>query len=574
LPRSRFFKIRLILYLGWALFIGSFTTNAQYQHLLNRPYAQRAEDIKQIYIRVYESKSANQALGIIDSLKAFAKQSGDNELKLEARLLRTFYQSKHNAEHQKVIADFEAIIGEANQQKVAQIAARTLDVLGQYYWNEVKNYELAFEKYIALSNVLEKIPDEVYPDKMASLRSIGYAYYYFGDYREAIYYFQKASAITITEFNRPIYFDVVNSLGLCYQKLGNLDSADTYFQQVVEGRRLSPDQVWQHIAKGNLGYSQFLRRKFDEAVPLLQADIKGAIRISDWGLAAGSLIPLATIYLEKGDLANATAVTRQAEDFVRRAGQYSRYQHLYPLLAKLYATKGQPLLAARYIDSINIVKDSLARQFNALQLLRAHQKIELQQQKALQENLAYQKRLKIIERNSLLVIVLLLISLLLYVYMTTRRKLRQEQALKALQLQEKEKELQRAAEQLLEFKQSVQEKNNLIEKLEQQFGASGYDAILDELRQRTILTNHDWEKFRSLFEQVHSGFLERLRVRFPDLTPAETRFMVLSRLRFSNKEMAAALGVSPQSVRTIWYRIRKKHNFPEEAGQEELVGSI
>ena len=216
----------------------------------------------------------------------------------------------------------------------------------------------------------------------------------------------------------------------------------------------------------------------------------------------------------------------------------------------------------------------MARQFNTLQLLRAHQRVELQQKKALEDSLAYQKRLKIIERNAMLALVVLLIGLLLYVYANTRRKLRQEQALRALQLREKEKELRLATTQLKEFAHNIQEKNRLIESLEEQFGAAENNTVLQELRQSTILTDEEWEKFRALFETAHAGFLERLHQRFPQLTPAETRFMVLSRLRFSNKEMAAALGVSPQSVRTIWYRIRKKHNLPEEAGQSELVGSI
>jgi hypothetical protein len=205
----------------------------------------------------------------------------------------------------------------------------------------------------------------------------------------------------------------------------------------------------------------------------------------------------------------------------------------------LYAAKGNSALAAQYIDSTIIVKDSLDRRFSALQPLRAQQKIERQQQKTMQDKLAYEKKLKVIERNALLTIVLLLIALLVYVYYATRRRLREEQALKDLQLHDKERKLQLAADQLHEFTQNIQEKNRLIENLEQQFHVAENDAILEQLRQSTILTDADWEKFRALFEHVHSGFLNRLRNRFPHLTPAETRFLVLSKLGFNTKEMAA-----------------------------------
>lgn len=554
--------------LGWV------PVHGQFSHLLHKPYAQRAEAIKQIYHQVLEAPSAEKAYAMIDAFAAFARRSGDKELQFEARLMKAFYRSKQNVAREQVVAGFEAVIADAKQQGITQIAARGLDVLGQYYWHQVGNYELAFEHYIGLAQVLATMPDEAYPDKMASLRSISYAYYHFGDYRDAIAYLKRASLISITDFNRHIYFDVLNTIGLCYQKLGQLDSASFYFHAVIDPRRVPPDAAWQNIARGNLGYNQFLLKNYEAAIPLLQADINGATKAQDWGLASGSLMPLAAIYLQQNDMAKASTLARQAQEYVRRSGQFQRYQHLYPLLAKLHAAQGEAALAARYVDSAVMVKDSLSRQFNALQLLRAHQRVELQQKMVLQANLNYQKKLKIIERNALLALVGLLLAGLVYVYYNTRRKLQHEKALKALQLREKEKELEQAAGQLHRFAESIQEKNRLIESLEQQFGTAGNNSILQELRQSTILTDEEWEKFRTLFEQVHSGYLERLRYRFPHLTPSETRFMVLSRLHFSNKEMAAALGVSTQSVRTIWYRIRKKHNLPEVAGQEELAVSI
>ncbi|HSK12546.1 MAG TPA: hypothetical protein VK907_04975, partial [Phnomibacter sp.] len=498
-------------------------TIAQFDQLLNKTYAQRADDINQIYVKILSFNTTEQGFEFIEAFSEFAQRSGDKELVLETQIMEAYYLSVTDTSHQRTITALEATIGKARQQRVSQVEARATEVLANYYWNKLKNYELAFEQYLALTRVLAAMPDEAYPDKMAALRNIGYAHYHFADHHAAIKVLRQASAITISDFNRRFFFDVVNTIGLCFQKLGYLDSADHYFMMVIEPLETYPDPTWQKIAKGNLGYSQFLRRNFADAIPLLQADIDGAIQSGDLGLAAGSLIPLATIFLEQGKIADADALARQAVDFVNSSGQLSRYQYLYPLLAKLSAAHGQARQAAQYIDSAYMVKDSLAREFNSLQLLRAHQRVELREKEAMQASLAFEKRSKIIERNAMLAVVVLLIVLALYIYYSTRQKLRQEQALKSLQLEEKERELIQAADKLNEFALSIQEKNRLIENLEQQFGDAENSGVLEELRQSTILTDADWDKFRSSFERVHTGYLDRLRSRFPHLTPAEVR---------------------------------------------------
>ena len=80
--------------------------------------------------------------------------------------------------------------------------------------------------------------------------------------------------------------------------------------------------------------------------------------------------------------------------------------------------------------------------------------------------------------------------------------------------------------------------------------------------------------FGQLFEKVHSGYLYRVKEKIPGLTPAETRLMALVKLQLSTKEMAAVLGISPNSVRSTWSRLRKKLNLPEEGTMEELLEII
>src|SRR6266487_4878288 len=170
------------------------------------------------------------------------------------------------------------------------------------------------------------------------------------------------------------------------------------------------------------------------------------------------------------------------------------------LLSKLYAAKGNAALASMFLDSSIYVRDGLARKFNALQLLRAQQKVEMEQHKAEVENITSQKKIQLLERNILIAVVVLLMLLSVYIYRQQQKK----QRLNKEKLQKSEGELRLATKQLEEFTRYISEKNNFIETLQQQLDNGERDA-LHQLHKTTILTDEEWEYFRQLFEKVHGG---------------------------------------------------------------------
>ena len=62
----------------------------------------------------------------------------------------------------------------------------------------------------------------------------------------------------------------------------------------------------------------------------------------------------------------------------------------------------------------------------------------------------------------------------------------------------------------------------------------------------------------SIFERVHADFFNRFQQAIPDATEAEKRFAALSKLNLTGTEIAAMLGISPDSVVKTRYRLRKK----------------
>ena len=141
-----------------------------------------------------------------------------------------------------------------------------------------------------------------------------------------------------------------------------------------------------------------------------------------------------------------------------------------------------------------------------------------------------------------------------------------------------EKEVAAANEQLNMFTQSVIEKTKLIEQLEQQVAdkplTDEQQHLANELTQQTILTEEDWEKFKTLFERTYPGFFLKLKEIVPDITAAELRMAALTRLHLSTKHMASMLGISPDSVYKIKQRLRKRLQLNDEVTIERYLTKI
>lgn len=72
------------------------------------------------------------------------------------------------------------------------------------------------------------------------------------------------------------------------------------------------------------------------------------------------------------------------------------------------------------------------------------------------------------------------------------------------------------------------------------------------------MLENDWEQFVYHFDQVHSGFFQRLRQQYPELTPRDHRLCAYLRMNLSTKDIAPLLNISVRGVEISRYRLRKK----------------
>lgn len=568
----------------------SFSAGAQskYDVVFDKDYAERAKIFDTVVMKEVEQLDFDEFQVRMTKLEEKAKKKKDYGVQLEIIMARSEYRNKHDLTNaDETIAMMEKLLAGLDKKKYPEYAALIMFDLGNNYFSKKFSYTKAFENYINSYNVVKEFNSVNFPHKKNVLANIGTRYYSIGDHEKAKEILLESdtlpdSRIQITNYNNK------NTLGLIYRYYGQYDSAITYFEQTRQLAAQGGSEVWENIAKGNIGICYYQQGKYDMAIPMLKDDVTACLKHGPraYDNALNSQLILADIHL-KMDSMNAVA-----EDIklVNRYIDASRDKikvrsMLYPVLSKYHYKKGDLGKAYAYQDSAAVYKDSLSKRDNIYLLAKVEHKKELEKHEAELEVLHAEKRLMEFTRNGLIggIALLGVITALTINRQKLRHKIRQNALIASQELARQE--LMNATTQLESYTKRLQEKNAIIEKstreiekLQATLTASQQGQVNDEALQQlhasTILTDEEWDEFKALFEQVHKGFLVRLKDKMPGLSPADTRFIVLSKLKLNNKEMAGILGVQPDSIRSNKHRLRKKFNLPDDNSITDFVDAI
>ena len=256
---------------------------------------------------------------------------------------------------------------------------------------------------------------------------------------------------------------------------------------------------------------------------------------------------------------------------------------LYEVLFEWHKQAGDLRRAVAYADTLHVIRDSLEQNTQREEARRVRERIGAERYAAQLQSLRQARDRQVLLRNGL-ILLFLLSGVIIYLYINRMAlKQRKERELVRIQARHAHEELEAAKRELGVITRAMREKNDLIESFRAEVEALQISGIpisdertrhLDLLLHATILTDEDWQSFRGTFDKVHPGFITRLREKIPDLTPADTRLLTLTKLGLSSREMAAMLGISTEAIKKTRYRLRKKIDLPEEGGLEELVQMI
>ena len=95
------------------------------------------------------------------------------------------------------------------------------------------------------------------------------------------------------------------------------------------------------------------------------------------------------------------------------------------------------------------------------------------------------------------------------------------------------------------------------------------DAIGDSLR-----NDDEWDRFKLHFDSVHPSFFIKLKEASKELTENDLRLCAYIRIGMRAKQIAEMLSVSPDSVNSNRYRLRKKFALQRSDSLDEFIRKI
>jgi hypothetical protein len=350
------------------------------------------------------------------------------------------------------------------------------------------------------------------------------------DYTKGIEYAQKILQVTDS-----IWSHEPNAQEFClfWQGLASIDIASMLLQQqkFAEGEKFA-DQ----------GYVLTTSVQAGAREPLLEGEFD-------------AIMPLFFIKLKLNKIVEAEHLLQRADKIWAQIGHkefnYFKQIRLWEAHARLAEIKGDFAALVRYEHLAKPLQDSLDRRTDARKLEKIQQRLEARK---------YLEKIKLIEREKLAQTRLLYAALLglllvaLFAYWNYRRlQNKRRQAVTALETAQRDLEIY-----LQNFLEKSEQAENLRLEITRVSAEGDRGQYMQELLQRTILTEQDWVQFQLLFEKVYPDFIREQKTLYPDITQAELRYLVLEKLELNTQEMAKMLGVSDGTIRQTRFRLRKK----------------
>ena len=83
---------------------------------------------------------------------------------------------------------------------------------------------------------------QIDPDNLLACLYIGHCYQDLEEWEKALYYYQLTDQKALQDFQRWRYVKLLEQIGFCHAKLGNLEKGRTYFKEVLEWYKKLPEE--------------------------------------------------------------------------------------------------------------------------------------------------------------------------------------------------------------------------------------------------------------------------------------------------------------------------------------------
>ncbi len=463
------------------------------------------------------------------------------------------------------------------------------NVLGIAYYHR-GNYNEALEIFFDLLSTFEKNGDM---DRLAKVfLNIGLVYHDQKAYERALEYYFKSMQLADERKDDVISGRAANNIGIVYKETEQYVEAIRFYNLSLERKRRTNDFQGTGSTLTNIGVTFKRLGNYADALEYLDSAEVIKVRLDD---QPGLVIindARAGIYIEQGRFREAERLALQNLERVKPMGGENTIL-AYERLHQLYKAKGDFRSALKWFERKARYNDSLFNETKSMQLAElqtlyqvSKQEKEIARLEDSRQEDAFAKKMLLI---SLIAVAAIAISTGYLIWFRGRKRQQfhelelrlQQNMIENGRLRELElrKEIEFKNKSLTSYTMNFVQKSELMEELRKNIKEIRSDepevrrrlSGLGRLIENSYHVDREWEDFKMRFENVHENFFRNLRERCPELTNGDLRLCALLKLNMNMKEAARVLGISPESVKTARYRLRKKLNLN---GDENLVDFI
>jgi tetratricopeptide (TPR) repeat protein len=364
---------------------------------------------------------------------------------------------------------------------------------------------------------------------------------------------------------------VLNNRGVLKKQLGRYAEAGKDYQEGLEAMEAAGYDRGIMSFNQNLGILANIQREPDLALMHCGKALQMARDIDIPMTISEALNEIAKSYLMKNELSTAESSIDESIEVAQRIKSLEKEHQAWETKSRIHKAQGRSDLALAAYEQFVMLNDSIFRLEKTAEIDRLQTEYETKKKEGAIAHLQAEARLDNERKKWLLIGWVAMVIAALAVITSIVFKRRKDRSVLQAQIELKDSENLRLAEQLNHKRRELTEKalhlaqkNELLQSLKTELDAIrtsevGMDvkAISNKIRFDQQIDNN-WDQFTKAFTETNVGFFDRLREKHPDVTKNELRLSALLSMHLSSKEIGAILNISDEGVRKARYRLRKK----------------
>jgi tetratricopeptide (TPR) repeat protein len=596
------------LNLLWVLILVIFSCNRYSKENKNKTGSIKWSDTTEI-LRLLQKNETHNYLQE-DSILIDLKQARDLSEKVGflKGIIRSDYQKALEFLRLKRYEDAQVLLelllktARSNQDRLLE--ARCLKNLGVINF-ETRNEYKALDFFFKSLSVFEEI--DVREELANVYNYIGGLKSQFAEYQLAEEYFLKSKSINEELGDSLKVLHNESNLAFAYQMQGDLKKANFIYNEIVPKYGLLGDFKNLSAIYAYMSINYQIQNQLDSALFFISKSIQLSEKIQDSSALVSSYGIAGNLYIEQQQFDSAVYYLNKTIDKAILYDDYFTQKQAFRLLLSIDTLRGDFENATRKLEAILILNDS---DFSK-QMRNSSQAISLKYENERKEN---QIKLQTIQLNatnsqkkfwiSISTISFLLFLSLVVLFVFIRRnsikkhellnkklKLHElelkaanvEREVNRLKMENSEKQLKINEKEQLSNALAIEQKNQLFQMIGQRINESvneegsinrtDLNDILSSIKLQ-LTESSDSNLFNQKFNAIHSDFFKQLKEKHPSLTKSEVKFCAFLKIHLDGKQIAKILNISPEGIRKIRYRIRKKIELKPEESLEDYILSI